>query len=138
MSFMTDDQPEPIRRRHASPEAQAGREAAELVRELNRQLGLWQATSVKLHTIATRLKASGRHDPSVAEDVYTLFRVVAAEAERFEGMLPAQRPTVAGHSRINDTRRSFEMVADRLRGSLELLGIKADGIEPLGAEPEVE
>lgn len=121
MQFMTDDHSELPRRRQASAEALAGREAAALVRELNRQLGAWQASSVKLSTIAQRLKASGRHDVSIAEEARTLFGVVQGEAERFEALLSKQPPAIADHGRVRDTRRSFEMVTDRLRTSLELL-----------------
>jgi len=122
MAVMTDDYTEPPRRRQVSPEALAGREAAALVRDLNRRLGTWQAASVKLQTIAQRLGASGSEAHSVAADVRSLFQVVAAEAARFERMLPEQPQSVAEHGRIHDTRRSFEMVAGRLRASLELLG----------------
>jgi len=122
MHVMTDDQSEPPRRRQASPEALAGREAASLVRDLNRQLGLWQASSVKIHTMAERLRATGRSDPTVAEEARALFKVVATEAERFESLLPEQREAVTVNSRISDTRRSFEMVTNRLKTSLELLG----------------
>jgi hypothetical protein len=123
---MSKDDSAPVRRRKASSETLAAREAAALVRELNRQLGYWQAASVKLHTLAQRLKASGNADPAVADETRTLFRVVSAEAERFEGLLPAQSAAVAAHGRIQDTRRSFEMVADRLRSSLKLLGVEPE------------
>lgn len=122
MGLMTDDHMEPPRRRQASAEAQAGREAATLVRQLNRQLGLWQASSVKLHTMAERLSAGGRSDPAVAEEAHALFHAVLAEAERFESLLPGQPLAVVEHSRIKDTRRSFEMISERLWASLKLLG----------------
>jgi hypothetical protein len=123
MHVMTDDNSDPPRRRKASADAMAGREAAALVRELNRQMGSWQASSVKIHTIAERLKATGRSDPAIAEEAHTLFHVVIAESQRFEGLLPDQQIAVAEHGRIKDTRRSFEMVTDRLRSSLLLLGV---------------
>lgn len=122
MQTMTDDSSELPRRRKSSPDAMAAREAAALVRDLNRQLGHWQASSVKLHTMAERLRAAGRADAAVIEEAHTLFHVVASEAQRFEELLPEQPPAVAKHGRINDTRRSFEMITSRLRASLELLG----------------
>lgn len=122
MTFMTDDIPLPPRRRNASPEAVASREAASFVRDLNRQLGFWQASSVKLHTMAERLTAAGRADPSVAEEAHALFNVVSTEALRFESLLPELTEAVAGHDRIKDTRRSFEMITERLRDSLRLMG----------------
>jgi len=123
---MTNDTSESIPRRKASAETMAGREAAALVRDLNRQIGRWQASSVKLHTMAQRLKSTGSADPSVAEEAHTLFQVVATEAQRFEELLPEQPSAVAGHGRINDTRQSFDMITDRLRASLRLLGANPD------------
>lgn len=122
MTFMTDDSSDMPRRRQPSAEATAGREAAALVRELNRRLGQWQASSVKLHTIAERLKSSGYVDPAVIEEADALLKVVSREAHRFEDLLKGQPEAVARHGRIDDARRSFEMIADRLRASLKLLG----------------
>lgn len=122
MSLMTDDSSDTPRRRKPSAEAAAGREAAALVRELNRRLGQWQAASVKLHTIAERLKSTGHADAAVRDEAHALFNVVSREAHRFEGLLPDQPEAVARHGRIDDTRRSFEMIAARLRESLKLLG----------------
>lgn len=118
-----DSSSEPQRRRQPSVEAIVGREAARLVRDLNRQLGRWQALSVKLHTMAGRLKAKRRADPSVVEEAQALFNLVSAEAERFESLVREQSSAVARHGRIGDTRRSFEMVTDRLRAALDLLGV---------------
>lgn len=118
----TPDVSESPRRRQPSAETLAARQAARFVRDLNRQLGTWQATSVKLHTMAARLKATGRTDSSVAEEASEMLRVVRSEAQRFEAKLPDYPAEVARHSRIEDTRRSFEMIADRLRNTLGLLG----------------
>jgi hypothetical protein len=122
MTFMTDETSDTPRRRQASAEAVAGREAATLVRDLNRRLGSWQAASVKVHTMAQRLKAAGREDPSVAEETRALLKSLAVELEGFEQTLPEQSERVANHGRVNDTRRSFEMIAERLRATLRLLG----------------
>jgi hypothetical protein len=124
MSYMLDENQDSPRRRQPSAEATAGREALMLVRQLNRQLGLWQAASVKLQTMAERLRATGRNDATVEEETRTLMAAVLAAAERFEEMLSGQRAAVAQHGRIKDTRRSFEMVTERLRGSLRLLGVE--------------
>lgn len=122
MQLMTDDVSDPPRRRKASADALAGREAATLVRDLNRRLGSWQAGSIKLHAIAERLKAAGRIDPSVVEEARALLHVVTSEAERFESLLPELSNAVSHHGRIADTRQSFKMVTDRLAATLRLLG----------------
>ena len=129
MSAMTDEDSESPRRRQASAEALAGRQAAMLVRELNRRLGAWQATSVKLHAMAQRLKAAGRHDPAVADEAMALLLLVRCEARRFEAMLPDLPPAVSQHGRIKDTSRSFEMITDRLRAALTYLGVEPDRYE---------
>jgi hypothetical protein len=120
---MTDENSErPRRSRQLSTAALAGRQAAAFVRELNRQLGLWQASSVKLQTMAERVRSAGRHDPQVSVEIRTLFSAVKSEAQRFEESLARQSPEVAEHGRVRDTRRSFDMISGRLRQSLRLLG----------------
>jgi len=101
-----------------------GRQAAGLVRGLNRQLGLWQGQSVKLHTMAQRLVALGRYDPAFIEEARQLFVAVSRELQSFEAMVDAQSQTVAEHSRIIDTRQSFGMVIGRLRACFKLLGME--------------
>jgi hypothetical protein len=120
---MTDENSGPPRAvRQPSPAVEAARQASALVRELNRQLGLWQASSVKLHTMAERVRAAGRADPHVSSELRALFAAVTTEATRFEARVAAQSPQVAEHGRVRDTRRSFEMISGRLRQSLRLLG----------------
>lgn len=120
---MTDDDlgRSPVARQRSAA-AQAGRDAAALVRELNRQLGTWQASSVKLHTMAERAKSAGDAADHVASEIRTLFAAVTAEARRFDASIASQPPEVAEHGRVRDTRRSFEMISGRLRQSLRLLG----------------
>lgn len=121
---VSDHSHESPRRRQASAEALVGRQAAGLVRGLNRQLGLWQGQSVKLHTMAQRLVALGRSDPAFIEEARQLFRAVSRELQSFEAMVDAQSQSVAEHSRIIDTRQSFGMVIGRLRACFKLLGME--------------
>lgn len=121
---VTDDSRESPRRRRASAEAVVSREATMLVRGLNRQLGLWQGASVKLQIMAQRLASAGRSDPAFAEQAVPLFQAVSMEYRRFEAMVGTQPPSVAQHSRVNDTRQSFGMVIDRLRDCFRLLGME--------------
>ena len=97
-----------------------------LVRELNRRLGGWQAASVKVQTMAQRLKAAGRSDPSVAEEARALLQAVSGEARRFEDLLTQQSKVVANHGRVTDTQRSFVIIADRLQTSLSLLDAEVE------------
>lgn len=120
---MTDDNSgRPPAPRRPSATLLAGRQATALVRDLNRQLGVWQASSVKLQTMAERARSAGGADPHVAAEIRALFSAVRTEAHRFEEQLATQPPQVAEHGRIRDTRRSFEMISGRLQQSLRLLG----------------
>ena len=101
----------------------AGRQALLLVSELNRQLGQWQAASVKLKTIAERLSVQRMADAAVVAEARALLELVGAEQERFERTLPGQPAVVVQHSHIKDTQRSFAMVTERLRTTLTLLGV---------------
>lgn len=123
---MTDDSLQAPRRRQASADALTGREAATLVRELNRQLGLWQGTSVKLQIMCQRVVETRRPDPAVVEQCLQLFKAVSAEARRFDATISRQPEKVAQHGRINDTRRSFEMIRERLLTCFSLLGIEPE------------
>ncbi len=120
---MTDESSgSPRPRRQSSAGTLAGRQASAFVRDLNRQLGLWQASSVKLQTMAERVRSAGGADSQVAAELRGLFSAVRTEAQRFEASLAAQPPEVADHGRVRDTLRSFEMISGRLRQSLRLLG----------------
>ena len=120
---MTDeDSGRPRSPRQRSTTALTGRQATALVRDLNRQLGLWQASSVKLYAMAERARTAGREDPQVSAQLRMLFSAVSGEARQFEERLTTQPPEVAQHGRVRDTRRSFEMISGRLKQGLRLLG----------------
>jgi hypothetical protein len=121
-----DDSLRTPRRRQASADALTGREAAKLVRELNRQLGLWQGTSVKLQIMCQRIAETRCPDPNVVEQCLQLFHAVSAEARQFDATIGRQSEKVARHGRINDTRRSFSMILERLRTCFGLLGIEPE------------
>lgn len=107
------------RRSRAIPAAvRANREARLLVDPVNEKIGVWQSETVRLQTAVRRMRESGRHDPGVSESVRALLAYVGQQARQFEAAVAAAEPDVAGHSRIDDTRRSLQMLADRLASCL--------------------
>jgi hypothetical protein len=119
---MSDDDSGLPRRRQASADVVAGREAARLVRELNRELGKWQSASVKVHTIAGRRNLSQQASAELSAEIHRLLAGVSQGSQRLADLLQQAGPAIAGHGRIEDTRRSIEMVRERLLSSLRLLG----------------
>ncbi|RYE07780.1 MAG: hypothetical protein EOP22_16415 [Hyphomicrobiales bacterium] len=109
-------------RREVSAATIAGREARQLVVPTNRKLGEWQATSIKLETMAARLKAAGRHDPAIAEGAATLRQLVVAETVAFEAVVAGAPEPVQLHSRVGDTRHALRALAARLGAILADLG----------------
>jgi hypothetical protein len=112
----------PRRRRTPSPELLISRDAGKLVEELNGKLGVWQSSSIKLRTMAERLRAAGRRDDAVASEARALAEVVAVQARQFEELANQQSDAIARHFKLDNTRRSLSMIGDRLAETLKLLG----------------
>ena len=106
------------RRRAPADGVRVSREAARLVRPINERVGTWQAESIRLQTAARRMKASGRHDPGIVESIRTLLEFVEEQARQFEALIATVEKDIGAHSRVADTRRVLQMVADRMRACL--------------------
>lgn len=109
-------------RREVSAATLTGREARLLVVPTNRKLGEWQATCIKLETMAARPKAAGRRDPGIAEVAATLRQLVAAEGAAFEAVVAGAPEPVQRHSRVGDTRHALRALELRLAAILAELG----------------
>ena len=112
---MDKNQTDEPRRRVSAEGVRVSREALHLVRPINEKLGGWQAESIRLETTARRMKESGRHDPGVIESIRTLLGYVEEQSRQFDELVAAAPADVARHSRVADTRRVLQMVAERLR-----------------------
>lgn len=105
-------------RRETSSDVLATRAARQLVRSVHKQLGSWQAESVKLEAIVERLRASGRHDPSVSNAAKTLLGSVHKGAREFEREVGKAPEPVRQHGRIADTRTVLRLVEQRVSATL--------------------
>jgi hypothetical protein len=90
------------------------------------QLGAWQAEAVKLEVMTDRLKAAGRRDPSVAEGVRALLKVVNMQAQLLETAAAEAPPPVRTHTRVTDAQKVLGMLAVRLEAMLAALGERPD------------
>ena len=112
-----------------SAEGLIARQAAGLMRPLNARLGIWQASSIKLRTMAERGRRDERPDPAVAREAAELLELMNREAATFDAALPSLPPAVTANARVQDTRRSLETIRQRLCETLAMLS-DAEGTKP--------
>lgn len=105
-------------RRETSSDILATRAARQLVRPVHQKLGPWQAESIKLQTIAGRLKASGKHDPSVSVAAKALLGTVNKQTREFEREVGKAPEPVREHGRVADTRTVLKLVEQRIADTL--------------------
>jgi hypothetical protein len=109
-------------RRETPVSVTIGRAARGLVTPVQEKLGVWQAETIKLEVMVQRLKASGRHDPSLTEAVRALHRVVGMQTELLDTALADALPAVRAHSRVTDAKRVLSLLTERLEKILTGLG----------------
>ena len=95
------------RKRAMRDEVRVTRQALRLVLPINRQIGAWQAQAVRLTAIATRSVASGRYNPSIAEEIETLALSVAHQKDLLEAEIASLPDEVARSGRLLDTARAL-------------------------------
>lgn len=110
---------DPDARSRAVPESvRLNRDARRLIEPINEKVGTWQSESVRLHAAVERMRQSGQHDPTLIELVTTTLAHVEEQAKQFETTVAFAARELAAHSRISDTRRSLDIIRDRLRRCL--------------------
>ena len=109
-------------RRETPASVTIGRAARAMVAPIQEKLGAWQAEAVKLEVMVQRAKASGRHDPSVAEAVRALLRLVGMQAQLLDAALADASPAVRAHGRVTDAQRVLALLVGRLEKILTDLG----------------
>jgi hypothetical protein len=120
---MDDSEDGAGRNRRATPTLVVnGRAARALVAPIQEKLGPWQAQVVKLEAIVQRVRASGRHDPSLAEAARALLGVVRMQIQLLDTALTDAIPAVRAHSRVTDAQRVLELLVARLETILGQLG----------------
>ena len=114
-----DNQDDTEARARAVPEAvRVNRDVRRLIEPFNERVGTWQAESVRLHAAVERMRLTGRRDPTLMDAVATTLALVEEQARQFEAAVASVARELAGHSRISDTRRSLEIICERLRRCL--------------------
>src|SRR5690349_17965194 len=110
---MNDSEDSAGRNRRETPiSVTNGRAARALVTPVQEKLGAWQAEAVKLEMMVQRSKASGRHDPSLAEAVLALRGVVRMQAQLLDTALADAILAVRAHSRVTDTQRVLVLLME--------------------------
>ena len=120
---MDDSEDGAARNRRETPTSVSnGRAARTLIAPVQDKLGTWQAEVVKLEVIAQRVKASGRHDPGLAETVRAMLGVVRMQTQLLDTALTDTIPAVRTHSRVTDAQRVLALLVERLEKILVDLG----------------
>lgn len=105
-------------RRAISESLRLNREARRLIEPFIERIGTWQAESVRLCAAVERMRQSGRYDPILMESIATALAHVDEEVTQLELAVASAARELASHSRVSDTRRSLDIIRERLRGCL--------------------
>jgi hypothetical protein len=119
---MSDDQIPDGPRRETAASTLAARAARQLVKPVHEKIGGWQAESIKLETMAQRLKTTGRRDAAVGEAARTLLGFIATQADQFDTIVNEAPEAIRAHGRIADTRMVLRALEERLVATLTNLG----------------
>ena len=95
--------------------------AMEVVLPTNQQIGPWQARAAHLLAVAEKLKITGRHNPSIAEEVETLLDTVEAQQRGLNDKVRELPTDVATSTRLEDTSRALASIASVLTRAREIL-----------------
>ena len=119
MQQVMDGEHEVEVRKRAVPEAvRANREARRLTDPISEKIGGWQSETVRLCTALQRAREGGRQDPRLVEAARTLLDQIEEQGRQFDQAVSTTDDWLATHSRIIDTRRSLQVIIDRLRSYL--------------------
>jgi hypothetical protein len=109
------------RKRAMRAEVRITRQALKVALPINRQIGSWQASAVRLLAMAQRLAASGRYNPSIVEEAETLATLVASQSEALKREMNALPTEISGSTRLLDTARALKSIGDGLDRALKLM-----------------
>jgi hypothetical protein len=109
------------RQRAMRLDVQISQQAMKVVDPTNQEIGPWQRRAAWLLALAERLKASGGHDPRIAEEAKALLEAVETRREQLRSEISVLPADVAGSTRLEDTARALDSVAGVLGKTLGLL-----------------
>jgi hypothetical protein len=99
-------------------EVKISRQAMKVVLPTNQQIGPWQARAAHLLALAEKLKATGRHNPGIADEAQTLLDIVETHRRELDRDVQELPSDVAGSTRLDDTARALQSVATVLERTL--------------------
>ena len=109
------------RQRAMRVDVRISQQAMKVVLPTNQEIGPWQQRAAWLLALAERLKASGGHDPSIAEEAEALMSAVETRREHLMSAVRSLPDDVAQSSRLEDTARALDSVAGVLTKALGLM-----------------
>lgn len=109
------------RQRAMRVDVRIAHEAMEVVLPTNQQIGPWQGRAAHLLALAEKLRATGRHNPSLAEEVESLLEAVETQRRNLTDKKRDLPDDIARSSRVEDTSRALDSIASVLSRARELL-----------------
>ena len=97
------------------------KQAMRVVSPTNQQIGPWQVKAAHLLAMAEKLRASGRSDPAVAAEAEALLSTVEWHRRGLAHEVKQLPADVAASTRLEDTVRALQSVANVLRRTLGVL-----------------
>lgn len=115
------------RRRAMRPEVKISRQAMTVVQPLNRQIGEWQAATVRLSALANKARLTGRSTLELRKETLQLSALVRQHEQELKDRTSELPLAVANSGRIRDTRMALDSLARGLDEALRNFA-PADGI----------
>lgn len=104
-------------------------QAMTVVRPTNEQIGPWQARAAHLQVMAEKRAAKGRRDQRIADEAVALLAEVEMQRHRLSERVERLPDDVAGSTRLDDTARALQSVAQVLERVRDLMGAGATTAE---------
>ena len=117
------------RQRAMRPEVKISREALRVVQPINRRIGTWQTTIVRLGALGRRPQAADTYREKIRAEAEALAAEVKTEAAVFQEALQSLPDAVAKSSRLADTCKALSSLMSGIEGVLTDLPQRSD-IEP--------
>jgi hypothetical protein len=113
------------RQRAMRVDIRISKQAMKVVLPTNQQIGPWQSRAAHILALAEKLRATGRHDPRLADEAEALLGSVNAHQAHLIDAIRNLPSEVAGSTRLQDTHRALCSVATVLENALKLLQNRA-------------
>lgn len=109
------------RRRAMRPEVRVSRQALAVVQPINRQIGQWQAATIRLMALGRKARLTGRPTDDLRRETLVLSALVKEHEAALQARTQELPPAVANSGRIRDTRMALGSVSRGLEATLRTL-----------------